>query len=351
MSTLGYTVKQMHIEVIAQLQRQGSYRRDKLFNQQIDWRLRTAEERVIKSKIKPDPRFPNRFEIDQKSVSDIQSIITSNLKLNVIKETDVRGYALLPNNFSYLVNDRSNVVEECDGEAFTSSTENILTQLRVWELGASQKITPNYYTSVSVSLGSATHSKTTSGFPSKTDKDEIIPIVIDLFRLHGIQVYWERYNDVYRHNSFIAIITDPTVTTTLRVDETTIEEKERINKTVTRYKDVTTREYGNRCVIQSYLSDILDSSYMKPSPDSPVTVLSDGRLYVHTTKKFLVSTISIDYIRKPRPISLTLGISSELAGSVHQEICDIAVELLKRDIEAGDYSAKIQDNLVRSKDN
>jgi len=348
---IGLSVKGMHVEVIAQLQRQGAYRKDRIFEQQIDWRLTSAQNILIKNKIKPskDQQSP-KFEMDQKAVTDIQSVIVSNKELRIIKATDTRGYVQLPYDFGYLVNDRSNVVEDCKTTFTTPTpTEAYTYQIRAFNFGESQKTATPYYQQVRVTKQSANKDlPVTTGLASKKDKDWLINSIIGLFAEHGYDAYWENFGDTYRANSFLVVVTALSDTISITIDGTTKEQDEIISKTVTRYIENTGEEVPNRCYKNDYVYDALASAYMKSIPSSPVSSLAKNTIFVHTSKKFLVSKIFIDYIRTPRPISLYLNSSCELHPNTHQEVCDVAVELLKRDIESTTYGEKIQENVLRN---
>ena len=56
----------------------------------------------------------------------------------------------------------------------------------------------------------------------------------------------------------------------------------------------------------------------------------------------------IDYVRKPRQISLALNQGCELAGTAPRLIVDATIEYLKLVIENPSYQAVLQDNQIRN---
>ncbi len=339
------SVQAMHVEVIQQLQRQGGYRKDKVFSQQIDWALNNGQDAYIVSKIRPNKISPLRFEVDQKSVNSIQSIIVPNKELRVIKDIVTRGYQVLPNDFAYLVNDRSVTIGDCK-ETFTDSLESYVHQLRVFKFPDSTKAGTPFYTNINVSKGATVKQFTSVGYPSIKDKDWFVEPILNLFKEHGYQAYWQTYGELYKEGSFIVIVEVLSDTITMTIDGgATKAPDEIISRTVQRYKELEGDEVPNRLYKQDYVYNaVLSSKYMEPIPTSPVTSLAQNKIFVHNSKKFIVSKIIVDYIRKPRRISLSLNSSCELAGETHREICDLAVEFLKRDIQSEDYVAKVQEN-------
>lgn len=342
------TVRDMHVEVITQLQRQGAYKKDATFEEWIDLRLNTAQTRLLKSKVIPNPKFPAKFMVDSKTAADIQSIIVPNKKLRVFKDTNTRGYVCLPNDFKYLVNDRSGVIDDCES-SFSNPTEEISYQARVFQLVDSALSAGPYYKTIKVTKNTVDYSLNyVGGIISKKEKSIFIEPILELFNKAGYaEVYWENYDNIHRPQSFIVIVETLSDNIGLTLDSTSVT-PEIISITKTRYKDLAnTKEASNRCYKSDFVHDAIKTKYMRPLPDSPVTTPEENKLFVFTTEKFLVSGIFIDYIREPRRISLPLNRSCEMRG-VHDEICDIAVELMLRDIEAGNYPLKTQDNVLRS---
>jgi hypothetical protein len=86
--------------------------------------------------------------------------------------------------------------------------------------------------------------------------------------------------------------------------------------------------------------------FAKSNIDSPLATLSRDDLKVwQDGKSFILKGISLDYIRKPRTIDLSLNQDCELAEHTHQEIVDIAVKNVLEAIESPRYQTNSAEQL------
>lgn len=86
--------------------------------------------------------------------------------------------------------------------------------------------------------------------------------------------------------------------------------------------------------------------FAKSNIDSPLATLSRDDLKVYQDgKSFILKGITLDYIRKPRTIDLSLNQDSELAEHTHQEIVDIAVKNVLEAIESPRYQTNSAEQL------
>lgn len=358
------TLRELIVEVQTQVQRLGSFKRDKTSESLIVWKLNAAQNRFIKKRIKPDPNNPNRYLVDEKSNSDIQKLITPNTSIQMYKDTDSRVFGFLPYDFMYLINDRSRVLPDCKDEfsdpllAGTYPTQTVYT-FAFPEAQFSDGAT--YYKSLTVqstvSSVVTTKSRSTAGTTSTKEQFEVITAIISLFKQLGYAAYWEEYADIYELNSFIVpnAIGQPLPDFNITIDSLLVKKvttTKAPNGTSFRpfkpFDSSILSEAPNRGYKGDFLYDAITHNYYdRPTTDSPVSQLAQNKLYVFNDKRFLVSETLIDYIRTPRPISLYLNQTCELDGSVHEEICSIAAELMLSNIESPVYPTKVQENITR----
>lgn len=344
------SIRELIIEVQQQIQRAGSFKRDKALEATIVWYLNTAQDRFIKDRIKPDPRFPNRFFIDEKSRSDLQAVITVNEKLPVYRDTATRSFSFLPYDYAYMLNERSSVLLDCKPE-YASPTISASLLLTIYPLAASTLTNAPYYNNVVVSNSLGSNSKS---YALKTQEEsfEIVEGVINQFKLLGVTAYWERFYNNYFPGSFILVQENtgstPPPVVNLMIDSVLIPSSAK-SISVTKYKSYEGLEPSNRSYKSDYLYDAIGHNYYdQPSPDSPVSQIADNRIFVYNDgKRFLVTDVFIDYIRKPRRISLYLNQSCELDGTVHKEICSLAAEIWLGNVEAPNYNQKVNENVTR----
>ncbi len=340
------SVKQLHIHVTQGLQRQGAFKKDKQYNQAIDIALNKAVSRIIKDRLIPDQNIPHKFEINQKYVTDIQNLIVLEKELNLVKDTD-RSYGVLPYDFSYLLGDNSYTVESCV-ENYSTQTETKTERVISIPFNTAKVATP-YYNTISVAVGATVKSLATSGYVTKEEKVYLVDNVIDLFKQAGqVDVYWETYKGMYRPECFLLVTRTLTLTANITVDGTQ-PVVETIDSSITVFKSplFTGAKVVNRDIKADFLFSAISSYYHKPIPTSPVALLSGNSLIAYSSERFLVNRILINYIRKPKLISLSLNQGSELAPSLDEEIGDLAVQILKKQIEDQSYVAEVQDNKGR----
>lgn len=343
------TVRELIIEVQMQLQRLGSFKRDKTSESLIVWRLNTAQDRFIRDSITPDPNVPFKFSINERSRSAIQPIIETNKKLKVYKDNALRSYCILPSDYAFLVNDRSSILPDCNAQYKTPTSAYTIVATTI-PFNESVKSSAPYY---QVTTSAGTVNKTVSyNLASPKESFEIIEAVAKQFTSIGaLDVYWESFNGIYSPNSFIVInriesgFTPPTYG--LSIDGVAVSTGI-TNFSVDKYTTFAGNEYPNRSYKSDHLYDAIAHNYYdQPTPDSPVSQISGDKLYIFNSKRFLVSDIILDYIRKPRRISLYLNQSCELSGSVHENICSLATEMILGNIEADNYPLKVQENINR----
>jgi hypothetical protein len=86
--------------------------------------------------------------------------------------------------------------------------------------------------------------------------------------------------------------------------------------------------------------------FAKSNIDSPMATVSRDDLKVYQDgKSFILKGITLDYIRKPRVIDLSLNQDCELAEHTHQEIVDIAVKNVLEAIESPRYQTNSAEQL------
>ena len=105
---------------------------------------------------------------------------------------------------------------------------------------------------------------------------------------------------------------------------------------------------GNKLVEGDDLYKFRKNKFYKPYKLEPHSTLVDQFLIAYRDKSFIITDLTIDYIRKPREISLVLDQGCELAGEAPRIIVDKTVEYFKLVIENPAYRGIVQDNELRN---
>src|SRR5690606_32932998 len=114
------------------------------------------------------------------------------------------------------------------------------------------------------------------------------------------------------------------------------------------FKDKIGKIRSNRLIRNSQVRTINNTSFLSSSKRSHITYIVGNKLKVIFSQKSIVNLLLINYIRKPSKISLLLNKASDLPEETHTEICDLAVEILKKWIQDPSYNIEVNDNTLRN---
>ena len=166
----------------------------------------------------------------------------------------------------------------------------------------------------------------------------------------GFTIYWEEFETLYEPGSFIVVVdtlthtwfewdasagplsvlkgspylgdgasrTAPTDLNGRVLDASYSEKREPIS-----YSDLLTR--GNRFSQQDDIFTLLNDPFNTTKHTSPLTTMRGRSIDVYTNDIFIIDAVKITYIRKPKEISLSLGVNCELPEHTHQEIVAMTV--------------------------
>lgn len=362
------TVREMHIEINQSLQKVAANLTRKYLSPEIDWVLNKIQNRFIQQCLRPvslaDPSLQKFRFADQIRTDALKNLTVTGKTITAweIPTYTDRVSCFLPADYMFLMADVSNMYNLCGATAITTANK---TWFKTLELSQSPLTSGPYYTSgnsitvdtTSINIPASLPTfNTYTGFNKKEDVVFLKDYIIYKFRELGIPVYWERYGNIYRPNKFIIPTglgtVAPSLTLTLVWDNTAVtssaDEYIDINElTLPPSRTASTYTTDNRLTSNYDISSIY-TPYYGPSIKSPVSELSDHVLYVYHDNNTIVNSVTISYIRKPRPISLSLGLDCEVSSAFHQTICDLAVEYIKGQQEDGQgVEIKKQDNITR----
>lgn len=367
------TVFEMHLNFNQRLQEVASYKRDKIFSEEIDLSLNQAVERFVKRNM--DINFEDR----QSKLSNIRSLLEKNRSIpTTIKQTtdtDYEPFAStidLPADYFYLINHRAEVltstIEPCNvAPTLGTSTSTRYTTLLTFP--DTSRSTPPYYTGLSISRNSVVIYSGVISFNSKNSKNFIISNILESLNRpeNTYQIFWEYYAGRRYANKFVITDSSNPVVYDAKTynagDLVTPEASTTANPSTSTYttydRTLLTPAYliGKKLdIVPCYLMESDTSyarlklnSFTKTKPNNPCTAESGDLIYFYFDESFIITKSVIDYVRKPRQISLALNQSCELDPSTHREIVDLAVEIFKLDIRDPSYKEMLQNTEIRTK--
>lgn len=340
------TVKEFHIAIRQALQKVASNQSRNFLDDEIDWALNINQERYIKSKFKKTEQGTG-YAIDDKSLQDIAEIQVLDYEISTIKNNSESGYVVFPANYSQLINDRSRIYTNCNVDFTLNTTTN--TEYIGYAFFPNSTKTSLFYDTFNITLNNTVlfdnsiYSKT---YLSPLEKFFLINLVQeDVNRVGDIKIYWESYKAIYRPNYFI-IVSQTAFTGNLTVDSSITTSFTSISSVYETYLNKVERTIPNRLTNSAWFSQVMNDPYAKSNPDSIVSRISGNNLYVYFDPTLLITKVVIDYIRKPRQISLSLNRMCELNDSTHQEIVENTVQYLMLVTENPTYQIKQSDNKI-----
>lgn len=87
---------------------------------------------------------------------------------------------------------------------------------------------------------------------------------------------------------------------------------------------------------------ILRDPFNAPNLSTGGVTVDSGLIYSYTDNKFITDKVVLTYLRQPAQVSLSGPTDCDLSENVHEEIVDIAAELILSDIEALGKGNQIQ---------
>ena len=374
-------VNQMHIAVQQGVDKINSLQADMLLSQEIDIELNKSMSRFINSKYGKNNIYRKGFEESQKRIDDLRSLVTEYEAPAFFKE-EYRNFFIdqfkLPADYLYLVNQRSEIFKnDCNTIAYSIDQDH----------PASYFVVP-FHTLIKETSDGTLLSEGMGIFADITDpsvgnaiigisQNFVYPDDISALKDHyldssniypGFEVFWEQYGNLDFPNSFIVIVDtnthsyfnwDASVGTNLITNlvvafegSASSADADFNNYVYPQYSENTlggkriptsnevTRELTyNKFIQQDDIFKLLDDPFNTTKPSSPLTTIRGEYIDIYTSDIFIIDNVKITYIRKPKEISLTLGISCELPSHTHQEIVDRTVSSILQGISDPRYQS------------
>jgi len=374
-------VGQMHLAIQQGVDKINSLQADMLLPQEIDIELNKSQKRFINTKYGKNNIYQKGFEESQKRIDDLRSLVKEYAAPVVFKEQYSNDFWIdqfrLPSDYLYLVNQRSEIfIDDCkpinyslddyhptayfivpfdnldDGTKYVEKF-NILADPSDPSLGNQSLTTLNYNT-----------------YTYPQDTLNLKNALIDPTNWQsGIEIYFEQYGQLSYPNSFIVIIdltayswvnwdssaptttaTSPLITALVGMYNSTLGWEDDSNSvSYLEYVDNglgakrlppigATKEIAfNKFIQQDDIFKLLDDPFNTTKKTSPLTTMRGEYIDIYTSDIFIIDKVKITYIRKPKEISLTLGISCELPEHTHQEIVDMTVSSILEGISDPRY--------------
>ena len=377
-------VGQMHIAIQQGVDKINSLQADLLLSQEIDIELNKAQIRFINTRYGGNNIYRKGFEQSQKRIDDLRTLVREYSAPTTHKEQYNNKIWVdqfkLPTDYMYLVNQRSEVfIDKCQtlNYSFSNSdaTSYIVIPFSNFHNGT------NFISNLELVadptnglLGQETMLSPTL-WATYTYPEDVVNLQTAIATPAnwepGFEFYWEEYGNMNFPNSFIVIIDDAVhsffnydssitnsvsgvslITTAVGTFDTSSGLTDAINTLAYAQYTTTalglkriasssaTREYSlNKFIQQDDIATLLEDPFNTTKYTSPLTTIRGGFIDIYTNDIFIIDKVKITYIRKPKQISLSLGVSCELPEHSHQEIVDMTVSSILEGISDPRYKS------------
>lgn len=333
-------VRSMHIEIQQSTQQVAANRGRKWLPGEIDWILNKMQERFISSCLRPKDDGSGGFELDQVKADHIRVLVTTR-QLTAYIADGTRYKCFLPGDYRNLLGDWSYTKDMC-GAALPAPVSDTLYVSSILQ-HASELANGPYYEELQlempgISLDLADIVDPTgsdyAGYPEVKDSSFLVPVLL----WHGnrqADMRWEEFDGQLLRNRYITVRTSaPVGAIAMTLDGESYADGSTTTRVLTRHTATGTAVVNNRLCATDIIPSLNQSRYYRSSHYSPISELQGTNLLIHRNDSFLVAGVGISYIRKPRPISLSLDSDCELGGEdTHQAICDLATEYIKGTVQ------------------
>lgn len=294
------------------------------------------------------------FQKDQKRLDDLENLITPKTLPAYNDETD-KVWSYLPYDYLHLISDRTLTKDLC-GAAYSPIVANqsiYNTFLALPDLPLAQYSTLKLYHGGLNILWFNAATYFPSGLPDADAKFELINYIMEVAnKFTGVAGFPKAKYESHRGSTQTGSIVfsgDVPLAISLQYNEGAINNLPGETKVISTIDAATvgTVERENRLTKADVLYAQLGSTLAGTLPHSPISEMREGKLYIWHKKKFIPSSIKIDYIRRPRKISLTLNQGCELNENVHMEIVVNTARRIAGITKSEVYPNLINENLLK----
>ena len=358
----------MHIAIQQGVDKINSLQADMLLSEEIDIELNKSQMRFINTKYGKNNKYREGFEQSQKRIDDLRSLVKEYAAPVIFKEQYNNNIWIdqfrLPSDYLYLVNQRSELfIDKCKPIQYSLDDNNPASYfvMPIGHLHNGSAMINNlsiFADPATPALGNQLIHANAGIFVYPTDLQAYKDFLINPMNfVAGVEIYFEQYGQLSFPNSLIIIIDDSVypwfnydssltnatsssnlISTIVSQTPTSSGPDDDSNKVVYGQYVINglgakrlppngaQRQYAfNKFSQQDDIFKLLDDPFNTTKRTSPLTTIRGEYIDVYTNDIFIIDKVKITYIRKPKEISLSLGVSCELPEHTHQEIVDMTV--------------------------
>ena len=336
------TVKELHIGIDQELQYLDSNRKDSIRPEQKDWLLNSSLIQLIKNKVNPRSNAKQiGFEETTKRYDDLAPIKTGLVTLQTFVDSQGK-YVIQPFDYLNIIKSCSNVISNCNNTIVpVTSIYSYHVVVAPFTLVAG-----NTYNDFQIYIGSTSKYKWSNyGYNLNTIQSKYIIVrdLIDKAKQINLTIYWERFDNLYYPDSFIFIFNSATNVNLFYNAVNHIYSSITNNHSLNSYTTIGELKQNDLRTTDNIVNDF-NSHYRKGTKDKPLSWIEKRRIYVKENTDFKVSSISIEYLRRPNLINYYTNTTSELP-DLNEELISLTVQKIKAYINDSNYNIINKENL------
>jgi len=380
----------MHISLRQTVDRINSQRADQLLDEEIDLELNRAMQRFINQRYGKNNVYQEGFEESQKRIDELRTLLVE-YEAGVTFKEELRPGKIfvdqfqLPANYMYLVNQRSKVftnncqpigydpVPQEDIFYFSFTLDQLIvnggTFVDIIRLQNEPLGTLN--PSLAATVWTPSQDLLGGGYNAGAYPQFIPEVQADMLAnpQPGFEIYWESYGPLNIPNNFIVVVNPDTypefvwdgsggatVTPLVSLDAL----GNQLSSSPPRFEDLSSNivrepnEPGytvdtvlNKFSQQDDIYRLLDDPFNSTTHTSPLTTIRGNFIDIYTNAIFITSSAKITYLRKPQPISLSLGYNCELPDHTHEEVIAMAASSILEESSDPRYKTQLGEAMNR----
>ena len=373
-------IRELHIELDVSIQQLSSARKNALKVEEKDMLLNRSMFKTINGKL-PSELVKSRlegFEDNQVLYDDLQELKEHKTLTcyNSIGETGYSNehvlrntvFGILPANYYHLINSESYLEWSCNSITYPSTTT---VSKDIYTLQFPDDVTVGVkYQTFTIKFGAAGTALIYAHYDNLLNTTQskflIINGVLDACQTSELgfndgagayvkfDCYWERYDNIYKPNYFIFVKGDTTGTPVISnlilnfngagVTKTSTNLTYLYNYYNYTYTD---KQYiPNRLVSSKSVREMNRDWYSKTSFDSPLTTLNKKRLYVYYDASFIVESLEIEYLRRPRLMNWRNYQNCEITSDKFQrEMLEVSAQSALAYMNSPTYQTVLNENV------
>lgn len=344
-------IREMHIGVNLILQKINSSILPVIREEEMDFFLNNEIARFVNQRIRAKSNEKNiGFQKDRKRFEDLESLIVFERSLNVYVKDDKTIFAIIPSDCLRSIKDKSRTKDLC-GAIYNPTTSTELVYYNVYKLlntGVNNYQNFQFKIDGVIIFDTNLYPQFSSGLPSPEAKFEMIDFMLENIRRAGYEAFYENYLDKFYRESIIITSLSSNIIITVVYNGGSPIVTNPSNDSYTKVNTVTNSNLrDNELIATDEFNLMMNSSFGTTTASNPLSTLERGKIIVGHKKKFIISSVTLDYIRFPRKVSLPLNQSCDLNPLVHQEIVDNIAKRLGAITSVENYQQLLRENLLK----